>query len=115
MSPQSGLSWTGEVAGHGVVTLYGDAGSVQEQIFALNPSLAESHVPTTQFMTEFPPSVNFSELFATPDHAYYYKFPAGRDNSEIAARDDVNGAMRLSDTFGPSSWYCATFATGDCK
>lgn len=115
MSPQSGLSWTGEVAGHGVVTLYGDAGSVQEQIFALNPSLAESHVPTTQFMAKTPPDVDFSELSATPDRAYYYKFPAVRDNSEIAARDDVNGAMRLSDTFGPSSWYCGTFATGDGK
>lgn len=115
LSPQSGLSWTGEVDGHGVVTLYGDANSVQEQIFALNPSLAESYVPTTQFMAKNPPAVNFSELFSTPDGAYYYMYPAGSDSREIAARDDVNGAMRLSDTFAPSDWYCGTFATGDCK
>ena len=114
LSPQSGLSWTGEVAGQ-VVTLYGDANSVEKQIFALEPSLAETHVPTTQFMAKTPPEVDFSELYSTPDGAYYYKFPGGRDSSEISARDDVNGAMRLSDTFGASDWYCGTFATGDGK
>lgn len=89
-----------------MMTLYGDAGSVQEQIFALNPSLAEKYVPTTQFMSKIPRAYNASEVFATPDSAYYYK--------SLAVRD-VNGAKKLSDGFNPTDWYCGTMATGDGK
>ncbi|KAK7703599.1 hypothetical protein SLS64_008912 [Diaporthe eres] len=110
--PPSSLSWTGEVAGHGVVTLYGDAGSVQEQIFALNPTLAEKYVPTTQFMSKTPPAYNTSEVFAGPGSAYYYK-STPHDANDMAARDDVNGAKKLSEGFNPTDWYCGTFATGD--
>lgn len=95
-----------------MMTLYGDAGSVQEQIFALNPSLAENFVPTTQFMSKIPPAYNASEVFAGPGSAYYYKSPAN-DANGMAVRDDVNGAKKLSDGFNPTDWYCGTFATGD--
>lgn len=113
--PHSGLSWTGEVTGHGVVTLYGDADSVQKQIFALNPSLAENYTPNTKFISKTPPAYNASEVFTAPgSSAYYYKTLAG-DANAVAVRDDVNGAKKLSDGFAPIDWYCATFATGDCK
>lgn len=112
-NPNPGLSWTGEVAGHGVVTLFGDAGSVEEQIFALNPSLAENYIPTTKFMSKNPTAYNASEVFVASDSStYYYKSPAG-DANGVAVRDDVNGAKKLSDGFRPIDWYCATFATGD--
>lgn len=90
-----------------MVTLYGDAHSVQEQIFALNPSLAEKYVPPTRFMSKTPAPYNASEVFAGPGSAYYYK------SSVMAARDDVNGEKKLSDGFNPTDWYCGTFATGD--
>lgn len=114
-SSHSGLSWTGEVTGHGVVTLFGDADSVEKQIFALTPSLAENYTPTTNFMGKTPSTYNASEVFAAPgSSAYYYKSTAGNANG-VAVRDDVNGAKKLSDGFSPIDWYCATFATGDCK
>lgn len=112
--PSVGLSWTGEVAGHGVVTLHGDADSVEKQIFALNPSLAEKFVPTNRFMSKTPREFNDSEVSATPGSAYFYTSPRG-DANGMTARDDVNGAKKLSDGFNPIDWYCGTFATGDGK
>lgn len=112
--PSAGLSWTGEVAGHGVVTLHGDADSVEKQIFALNPSLAEKFVPTNRFMSKTPGEFNDSEVSARPGSAYFYTSPRGGANG-MAARDDVNGAKKLSDGFNPIDWYCGTFATGDGK
>lgn len=97
-----------------MVTLHGDAGSVQEQIFALNPSLAKNYVPKTQFMSKTPPAYNDSEVFAGPNASYYFKYPAGGAKG-MTVRDDVNGAKKLSDGFNPAEWYCATFATGDRK
>lgn len=92
------------------MTLYGDAGSVEEQIFALNPSLAKIHVPTNQFMSQTIPDYNASEVYDAGNSTYYYKYP-----DRMAIRDDVNGAKRLSEFFGPMHWDCSTFATGDCK
>lgn len=97
-----------------MVTLYGDANSVEEQIFALNPSLAKDYVPATPFMSRTPAAYNASEVFATSNSTYYYKYPAGAAN-EMAIRDDVNGAWKLSQGPRPTDWYCATFATGDGK
>lgn len=93
-----------------MVTLYGDAGSVEEQIFALNPSLAKSHVATNQFMSQTIPDYNTSEVYDAGNSTYYYKYP-----DRMAIRDDVNGAKRLSEFFGAMDWYCSTFATGDGK
>ena len=93
-----------------MVTLYGDAGSVEEQIFALSPSLAKNYVPTNQFMSKTLPDYNASEVFDAGNSTYYYKYP-----DKMAARDDVNGEKKLSEFFGAMDWYCSTFATGDCK
>ncbi|KAG8157588.1 hypothetical protein KVR01_012630 [Diaporthe batatas] len=108
--PVSGLSWTGEVAGHGRVTLYGDASSVEEQIFALNPSLATDYAPTSPFMTNNRPSYEASEVFDAGNSTYYYKYP-----DRVAARNDIHGSLKLSDFFGPMHWDCSTFATGDAN
>lgn len=97
-----------------MVTLHGDADSVEKQIFALNPSLAENFVPTNRFMSKTPDDFNASEVSATEGSAYFYTSPRG-DANGMAARDDVNGAKKLSDGFNPIDWYCATFATGDGK
>ncbi|KAJ0110237.1 hypothetical protein J7T55_000670 [Diaporthe amygdali] len=102
------LSWTGEVAGHGTVTLYGDAYSVEQQIFALDPAAAANYVPENPFMSENPPAFNETEVVVTANRSYYSKTRA-----VIAGRDQVNQEMSLSDSpFGETHWFCATFATG---
>lgn len=101
---------TGEVAGHGIVTLYGDAYSVEQQIFALDPTAASSYVFNNPFMSEHPPVFNETEMEVTANLSYYSKTRA------VAGRDSVNEEMSLGDEeFGDIHWYCATFATGSCK
>lgn len=92
------------------MTIYGDLSSVEEQIFALNPSLAKNHTTTNQFMRNNPPGFKASEVFDVGNSTYYYSFSNG-----MAARNNINGAMKVSDFFGPMNWYCSTFATGDGK
>ncbi|KAL1852080.1 hypothetical protein Daus18300_012292 [Diaporthe australafricana] len=104
---QSGLSWTGEVAGHGIVTLFGDAYAVEQQIFALDPAAATSYVFKNPFMSEHPPVFDETEMEVTANLSYYSKTRA------VAGRDSVNGEMSLADApFYDTHWYCATFATG---
>lgn len=90
------------------MTLYGDASSVEEQIFALNPSLAKTYTPTNRFTSNIPPAYKASEVFDVGNSTYYYT-----SQDRITSRNDINGAMKLSDFFGRMDWYCSTFATGD--
>ncbi|POS79195.1 hypothetical protein DHEL01_v202418 [Diaporthe helianthi] len=109
--PNSSLTWTGEVAGHGKVTLHGDASSVEEQIFALNPSLAKDRYdPTRQPASNIItlPDYEDFDVFDAGNSTYRYTSPDG-----LATRDDVNGEKKVSEFFRQMDWYCATFATGN--
>lgn len=107
----SGLRWTGEVPGHGLVTLYGTVDSVEQQLFALSPSLREDYVLANPYMSPTPRPFNETEMVVS-NLSYSYK-PAG--SASIAGRADVDPGVNVDQGYGETHWYCGNFATGSCR
>lgn len=105
------LRWSGEVPGHGWITINGSVDSVEQQIFDLNPALRESYVLFNPYMNRIPQS--FNETTMSVSNLSYSVRPAS--GVSIESRNDVNDGISLDHGYGDTHWYCGNFATGSCK
>lgn len=111
----SGLRWTGEIPGHGSVTLYGSVDAVEKQIFDLVPTLRENYAVTNPFMSPSPRPFNDTAVTVS-NLSYSYDSTDLTENTSIASRSDIDLGIDVnSGPYSETHWYCGNFATGSCE
>ncbi|KAF3771136.1 hypothetical protein M406DRAFT_67466 [Cryphonectria parasitica EP155] len=112
------IAWTGTIPGHGEVSLYGNANSVEDQILAIKPSLKDNLVVMNPFMSKAPQAFNETSMTVS-NFSYMDKTPtdgnivAGMQPALAARTYPIDNSQNLDDGYTETHWNCGNFATGD--